>query len=376
MSEGAFSPDRFKEQVVPNQESGESIDRETRCLFLAAATYSNAGIEGIRESLIGQYGNGKVDTFNSIFSPDPENPERFNQIAQVIKDNVKGGLDIIAHSLGASELQRAIRKITSEDEAFFDKKENTEKIKIILFSPSGFNKGIIGRLRYLARTFRFNRAEGNWPISKSETLPRGIDALTAFPPEGITSEDLENSLRKAIPELSQYREGVERIPSGESKDNVSSLTEDQFREYRSYSNEMLGAINSKNYEKLRQLIASYGKIFMDSVNKICEGKLRSAKEGIAEASKVSVGGRIELLRTLINATGSSPMKELSKLQQKGVGVYFVFPEYDIFMKLDQAIAFFDGSDEASQHIKIQAGATHVFPALAPKQFTKSVRDIV
>lgn len=350
MSEGGSSVEGIEVVPIHPEPKGEILSnketaRKPHCLFLSGAMVTNAGIAGIKRGLEVEYGVGKVDAFNSILNlEDPQNLKRFDQMAEVIQNKAKEGLDIVAHSLGAAELRRAIKKVTEKDATFFDQKENTENLNIILISPSGFNKGIIGAFKYLERTIRFNRAEGSWPLlSKSDTLHRGIDALTAFPPDGIPSEALEQALREGMPELSQYREGVERIPLEEEHENKSFLSKEQQENVSIYSAKMRLAIESGNYKGLRHLISSYGKILMPEVNKIYEGEFESAKAQGLKATKATMGAYIGAIRTLINSFGSTPMKEIANLQKKGVSVYLGFPENDIFMKLDQAIAFFEGT---------------------------------
>lgn len=354
----------------------EVVGQKPHCLFIAGAWGTNAGIRGIKEGLERSYGVGKVEVFNSIFSTDPQNPNRFEQMADNIQKHVKEGLDIVTHSLGAAELRRSIKKITEKDPTFFDRKENTENLHIVLVSPGGFNKGIIASFRYLGRTLRFNRKEGGWPIfSKLETLHRGIDALTAFPPEGITSSDLACAMQEAMPELSQYREGVEKIPLEEEKNNIFHLSQDQKEKFTDYSQMMRTAIENKNYAGLRHLVASYGKILFPLLNEVYAGNFESVKVQGLEATKATMGAYIGSIRTLVNSFGSTPMKEIAKLQRKGVSVDFIIPEYDIFMRLDQAISFFEGPDEASQHVKIGVGRTHQFPALQAMRFGETIKNL-
>lgn len=361
------------ENILPNMgELGkEAVGQKRHCLFISAAWGTNAGLREIKDGLGKAYGHENVTVFNSVFSSDTQNTRRFEEIATVIQDNAKKGLDVVAHSLGAVELLRAINIVKKRDATFFDSAENTENLHITLVSPSGFNKGIIGAFKYLERTFRFNREQGSWPIfSKLETLHRGIDALTAFPPKDISSADLALALRNAMLELSQYREEVGAIPLEEERNNISYLSPNQKGQFDTYSEMMHIAIENKNYDELRHLIAKYGKIFFPQLNEIYAGNFKLAKDEVSDATKATMGAYIGAIRSLINSLGSTPMKEIAKLQQKGVVVDFVIPEYDIFMKLDQAIAFFDGSDEASKHVKIGVGITHQFPALQGMEFGK------
>lgn len=364
-------------------ELGPSVHRleteaspKPHCLFLSGGRGTYAGIRGIKEGLEQQYGVGNVDVFNSIFSNDPQNPKRFEQMADNIQEHAKEGLDIVAHSLGAAELRKAVRIIKKRDEAFFSRKENAENLHIVLVSPSGFNKGIIERFKYLGRTYRHFSQEADMPlIARSKTLLRGIHALTAFPPQGISASDLALALREAMPELSQYRDSFTSTPVVDTRESFEShLSDVQKEDIAIYSEIIRAAIENRNYSKLPSLIKIYGEKLRKPLAQTFAGNFESGDAQVLEATKATIGGYIGLLSTLIEAFGSKSMKELAKLRQKGIRVDFVFPEYDIFMRLDEAIAFFEGKDKALKHIKVAEGVAHAYPALQKKRFGETIRS--
>ena len=359
-------------------ESGkEIVGQKQHCLFISGGMGTYAGIRGIKEGLEQSYGVGKVEVFNSVFSKDPQNPNRFEQMADAIQKHAGEGLDIVAHSLGAAELRKAIEIVKKRDETFFDRKENAENLHIALVSPSGFSEGIKGPFRFLARTWRFAREQADFgKASKKDTLFRGIDAITAFPPQGISSSDLALALREAMPELSQYREGFTLAPVVDTKESFEShLSLAQKEDIAIYGEIIRAAIENRNYSKLPSLIKTYGEKLRKPLIDVYAGNFESGEAPIQEATRATMGGYIGLLSTLVEGFGSKPMKELASLRQKGIRVDFVFPEYDVFMRLDEAIAFFEGSGDANSHIKIAGGVAHAFPALQPKEFGKIVSSL-
>src|SRR3989344_9686067 len=107
--DGLPSPADLTIQIA---ESGKEINRKPYCLFISGGFGTNAGIHGINEGLRKQDGAKSGKGFNSVFNfEDPQNPNRFNEMADFIQAHAKDGLDIIAHSLGASELKKAIDQI-------------------------------------------------------------------------------------------------------------------------------------------------------------------------------------------------------------------------------------------------------------------------
>lgn len=358
--------------------SSQELGKGPYCLFISGGSGTSAGISGIKEGLERQYGAGKVDVFNSALDfEDPQNPKRFDQMADFVQSHSKEGLDIVAHSLGAVELKKTIDIVKKRDEAFFDKKENVENVNIVLISPSGFSEGIKGPFRFLGRILRYGYEQGGLGfMSKSDSSFRGIDALTAFPPKGIKSQDLAEALRKAMPELSQLDKGqsAEIIPLQREDNYLNKLSDKEKLQQELYSAMMSNAIANGNYDGLRYLVIGYGKMLRKPLEQVYKGNFESTGAPILEATKATIGGYIELLNILVDAFGSKPMKELAKLKDKGVNVNFVIPEYDIIVPLDEAVAFFDGPDEASKHIKVAEGVAHAFPALHKFEFGEMIKN--
>lgn len=367
----SFPPDIGKSQI----ESGkEIVGQKPHCLFISGGQGTYRGIHGIKEGLEKQYGVGRVKTFNSAFNfQDPQNPNRFNEMADFIQEHAKEGLDIVAHSLGAAELKKAIERIKKREENFLDNKENTENLHIILISPSGFLKGIAGLFRFLERTRRF----------RSNTLLRGVDALTLFPPVGISSENLTLALRKAIPELSQYQENQEdfSLATVTSQENFTSYLPDVRKEsIANYSEAIRSAIENRNYSGLRSLVKAYGKKLRKPLAEVFAGKFESEETPIMETTRVTmgscIGGYLGLLDVLVKGFGSKTMEEIADLELKGVKLDLIIAEYDVFMRLKDAIVFFNGSSiDASRNVHMVQGVAHAFPALRPMGFGKIVSSL-
>jgi hypothetical protein len=361
-------------------ELGPSVEKKVsvkpHCLFISGATDTDDGIRGIKNKLEEQYGVGRVEAFSSILNfKDPRNPERFEQMANVIQSYSKEGLDIIAHSLGAVELKKAIDVIKKRDQTFFDKKENIENLHIVLISPSGFSKGILGPLVYLGRIMRYAHSQVDLESIKLNSPHRGMDALAAFPPEGISSGDLAIALREAMPELSQLKDDrfAETIPLQREPNYLDKLSSFEKEQVKLYGNMINAAIIDGNYDALRHLVIRYGKLLKKPLNQVSQGYFESTENHIAGEVWAIIGGCLGLLAST-EALGSNPMKEFAKLQTKGASVNFIVPEYDIIVPLDEAIEFFDSPKEASTHILVAEGVTHRFPILQKSNSGRMVKE--
>lgn len=362
---------------MPSQEISEEISSGQYCLFISGGMGTNAGVKGIKEGLERQYGSGNVEVFNSILSSDPQNPKRFEQMADFIQAHSKEGLDIVVHSLGAAELRKALKIVEDRNANFFNDRNNSDNLSILLIAPSGFNKGIKGQFNFLGRSWLFLHEQADIPIiSKKNSIFRGIDALTAFPPVGISSKDLAVALRKAMPDLSQLKNdsSIKKIQLEEERDYSDKLTIEQQQDMAIYSDMMCLAIDNEKYEGLRSLVLKYGEKLSKPLAQVYAGNFEPEKDQVAEATKATIGGYIGMINILIDGFGSAPMKEIAKLQEKGISVNFIVPEYDFMMPLDEAIKFFNTPDEAAKHIKIAEGLPHSFPGLHKINFGEMVKN--
>jgi hypothetical protein len=362
------------------QDAGEIVSPGPYCLFLSGATGTNVGIKGIKEGLEKQYGVGKVEAFNSILgnSKDPQNPERFKQIAGIIYNYSKFGLDVLAHSAGAAELVKAIDIINEEDNTFFDKKENVENLKIVLISPSGFtgNFSAIKFLRSGFGSFSDNKFLQRL-IESSSPLFKGVDALIAFPPEGIAPEDLAVALRNAMPELSQLNTDIpiKTVPLITEENFLNKLTDSEREQVKIYSDMMRIAIADQNYEGLRHLIIKYGENLKEPLQKVYDGSFEPESIDEVEAMNRTVGGYIGMIQALIDMLGSRPMRKISELQERGVIVCFLVLEFDLTLTVSEVFNFYNDSDEASVRVEVIEGASHGFPALQPNEFGEIVKEL-
>ncbi len=345
-----------------------------RCLFISGFGGSYAGIRGIEEELEKAYGGEKVKVFNSIYSSDPKNPQRFNQMAKFIMSHAAEGLDVVALSLGAAELRKAIRVIKKKKKDFFNDSKNFKNLHIILVSPSGFNKS---RREYLKRSLKYFSQEGELPvISKPNELLRGISALLAFPLIDVPVNEFTKSLRKAVPELSQYGEDAAEIPLEEEKGYVSYLDPIQQADVKKFSERFRVQMEKKDYALMRKLIAEYGEMLRQSLARVFAGEFENKKErevlkrSILESMWGSMRGQIRMFNMLINATGSTSLEEFSKLQEEGVLIDFIIPEYDVFMKINEAVRVV-----GRPRVKMAGGAIHSYFALRKEQTARMVRDI-
>jgi hypothetical protein len=379
-SEVNISKSALKVESVSQNLAKETIKKSSHCLYISGIAWS---VNGVKEGLEGEYGKGNADVFGSISSPDYQNPRRFEQMADIIQNYAKDGLDVFAFSLGAAELGRVIKVIKDRDKSFFENKENVDHLNIILGSPSGFNKGIIGGLRYLARAIKFNREEGSSPIiAKGDTLKRGMDAIAAFPPKGVSRADLDQAMHEAMPEISQDREGIEKITLEEGENYTPHLSEEHKKQVELYSGAINLAIENKNYDGLRHLVSAYGKLLKKPLDEMYSGKFDAAegRQEMKELGKLTmretVGGQIELLRIMNNALGSVPMQQLEELQRKGVNIKFIVPEFDTYVKVEQLIEFLGGSRETVLEKMKIVPATHQLPSVERPKIGKLIQKIL
>ena len=367
---------------VSSQE-GLPVEHKPHALFIAGGMGTYKGISDIKAGLKEAYGLENVTVFNSILSSDPQNPKRFKQMADVVMNNIDKGVHIIVHSLGASEARKMIKQIKRKDPEFFNNPYNIENLHITLVSPASI-KGVAGPFRFLAKTWRFAREQAETPISKKRTLLRGIDSLTAFPPQNIPDAELTQAMRDAFGKLSQYEEGViegeDVVLFNPEFTYFNKLDDKKKEDLETHDKKLKLAIDSKNYVNLRKLVAERGELLRQPLADVFAGKFKdtsgeSADDPILEATRATMGGYIDLFNTLVSAISNLPLKEMEELQRRGVRVNFVVPEYDIWKSTEEARRFFNSLEKAKGNVVVAERGAHAYLALQPKLFSKTVFDL-
>lgn len=366
MSEGLrFAP----HEPAQSKEVGE---RKPYALFIAGGMGTDAGCKGIDAGLKAAYGEDHVKTFNSELNfIDPQNRERFEQMADYVINNISSGVHVILHSLSVAEGRRMARRIKKKAPDFFKKKENTDNLHITIIAGAS-RKGLLGPFRFIGKTTQFAREQAETPIAKKNTLLRGVDALTAFPPANMTDEKVTRGMRAAMPELSQHRRGIEVVPFVSATTHMSKLTPEQQLVVENFDEQLQVAIEQRNHAWVRELVALRGEALRGPLAKVYEGESAKTDTVLSDAKKVTVGGYISLLRTITSSIFNRPMREMAKLQRKGVRTDFVVPEYDIWMPLDEAIEFFDTPEKGRENVVIAERGAHAYLALQPKLFGKTM----
>lgn len=80
------------------QQGKEQAEKRPHALFIAGGMGTAAGCRGIDEGLKAAYGPDRVKTFHSELNfIDPQNPKRFEQMADYVIDNIPNGVHVVAH---------------------------------------------------------------------------------------------------------------------------------------------------------------------------------------------------------------------------------------------------------------------------------------
>lgn len=155
---------------------------------------------------------------------------------------------------------------------------------------------------------------------------------------------------------------------------MSSLPPDKKNMAEIYGEMIRQAAVSGNYEGLRHLVTRYGSLLRQPLTQVFAGNFEPTNAPVAEAVRSTVGGYLGLLTTLVEAYSSKPMKELEKLKDKGVRIDLMIPEYDAFMRLSEALKFFDGTSNGADHVLLAEAVPHAYIALRKYNFAKTIKE--
>jgi hypothetical protein len=336
-------------------------------IFVSGGQGTYARIRGIYEGLKQAYGEKKVKVFNSILSKDPQDRTRWFKMKQEIQHNIHSGVHLVLHSLGSSEGRFPLKALRRE--GFFDKKENVDNMHITLVAPAS-PRGLLAPFRFLSRTIKLAREVGESPISKKYSLRRGIDSLTAFPPENMEDAALTQGVRNALDDLSQHRKNLDVIPFVAEQTYTDRLSVQQKAQVSEYDTLLKLAIHNNDHAAVRKFVAARGELLRKPLEQVDLGNYEASAKPIMEATKSTIGGYIALLRTITSAAFNFPLREMKILQRKGVKVDIIVPEYDMFKPADEAAL-----DVGHKNVHVAERSGHAYLPLQAKRFAKSVREL-
>lgn len=347
---------------MPTLEAGKRLveaekESQTHCLFLQGFGGFNVKPgthQSIEKSLSKVYGGKEnVIVFNSIISPDKPNPQRFLEIEKAIKEKVKDGpLDIVAHSLGAVELAHVLTQIEKKDPGYFDEQNVKDNLRIVLIGPGGFSKGLLSRVNYARNAFLLNTSKG-----------KAYDALTGLPPKGVDLDSLSMTVKisNKSPEIP--------VVVFQGKDNGEFLSEKEKLIAGKYDAKLSKAVEGKKRFRTRKILRKRGKDLDTPVQRIFGGRIE-----LREKESLRYGGKMGR-RILLKAGGVQPMKEYLQLDNLGIRVDILVPEYDFTVPLKKVLKFYEEDmGKASSHIKILEGVSHAGIALQPDFLAETIKN--
>lgn len=334
-------------------ELGE-IQSTRNVLFISGMLGHKAGIEPIRKSLQDAYGSeSSVRAFNSVISSDRPNPRRFEQMADVIRTQARSGLDIIVHSLGSTELWRAMKILRKKDPDFFNDPEVKRNLRFVLIGPSGFAPGIVDKIKYARNVIRMSTSSDG----------KIADNVTAFPPKGVSSDELSSVLRKISNLESGYavstKEGTRTNEEYLSEGEQAALDQAEIllREQIAKGNESGARKILKKREKATRRATT--KVFNASTS---ERSKRGKVKGFGKGTSV-----------LFRAIGKKPMRMYQELAGKGYNIDFFVPEFDFTVPLSFIERFFANREAAQTRTEIIRGSSHAGYALQPGEWTHVIK---
>ncbi len=330
-------------------------ERPRHCLILPGMMTNTAGLHaeyGMIEGFAKVYnGRENITAFNSSVSIDEPNPRRYQDMANVIKDHAASGIDIVAHSLGAEELRRAIRIIKKEEPEFFQREAVKENMRIVLDSPAGFNKGIKQRIHY-----------GRGMTQLDGPLGVSIDALDAFPMQGISADDLD----KILGPQSNTQEGISRSSADTAVSNDVYLSEEQESALSGHEAQIAAVVESEPEEALR--------LFLERGDSV-KDPLKQSFEGTPD--KIDDKGKLKIsalgVRTAIRAFGSKAFKDFVKLREEGISVEVKMPQFDLLIPIEILVKFYGDEDAAKEHVEMIEKSGHRGIGLQPERYARAIK---
>lgn len=360
-------------------------ENETFCLFLPGALATRKGVVGLKIALESFYGQENTTVVNSAFSFDLPDRQRFSKMAnRLIEERALGKrISLIAHSFGPVEMGRIFDEIMTREPAFFSP-ENIKDLDIVLIGPVGFFEGFSGAVSFLKRfgitiNSQLNLAPFNWIPSSL----RGIESTNLVSPEGIDKDNLISTLREVLPQLSQYREEFTQIEFSPMRDYRSQLSQDESLALDKIDNQITQTIKKQNWARFKKLLKQRGQLLSFHLGRAYSGQYFDEEEvpteeqiTLRQALKLygqSLLGMSSLLKDMFSG---KPLRLINSLKRKGARVIFFVPEFDVVVRSDEVISFFNLSkEEITSFVCLLAGYTHASFAFQPEVLKKTLEEI-
>lgn len=343
MTEHEFRPTETIEGTQPRH-----------CLVLTGMMTNDAGINaeyGLKQGFDKVYGAENVIVFNSAISVDTPNPNRYVEMAKIIQDRAREGLDIVAHSLGAEELRRAIKIVKKRQPDFFTQPDVQENLKIIIDSPSGFNKGLKQKIRY-----------GRGMTKLDAPVGVAVDALDAFPMPEVSAQALD----PVLADISNLREGFSSAIQ-EPISNEVYLSDENKVSMGNSAQAVASALETDDPEAALEAFVARGDALKEPLTRAFEGTPAKVEKGKLKLSALGI-------RTAFRAFGKKALKDFSALSKSGVKIYAKAPQFDFLVPVEMLAYLYENEDQARDHIEIVEKSGHRGFALQSERYARLIHD--
>ena len=276
--------------------------------------------------------------YNSEISSDPKNPHRYRQQATFVDRATRiGRAVILPHSAGIQSWGETQDLL--ENRGFFDSRENTQRLFLIAASPVGLFRNVKEKAAFVVNYTRLIMS----PTAK------GIDALTAFPPELVTDAELQSFLSK----WQQTNPTVETIAMPRQVNGRASLPlgSELARKLTENDIALENAVTSGNRRDVLRVIKQRGKIAKERIQQIFDGEDRP--DHTATQVKVPfntmVANALPILRRMFAGQAEADIRYLVEQGGEVVLVHFL---YDKVASLKASLRLRDDLAKEGKHIKV------------------------
>lgn len=362
-----------KEIDIPAEESS----KPNKYIFISGMFGTDKGIAPIDLALKDYFGQDNVLSYNSSVSSDQPDLHSEKKIADSIETFLSNGerLTVIAHSLGATELYRCLRHIEESESDFL--KQNVCNLNIVLLAPAGFFEGLSKSASFLKRVIEVARTQ---PTTAFKALPsqlQGIESTVLIPIQNMDDIEITDVLKSAFPKRSQYCADDPRLyPSNNLTDRKIDyrrlLTEEERENLDAIDSKLVCASNIGDWIIFKGLLKQRGRL-LSRVAKLTYEGCQSEKELKKINAFIPFAVAKLGIPLLIDAVIGKPYKYLLRLIQQGVAVDFVIPEYDVVVKIDEIIEFYQKADIPLSKLPIMRPHTHLSFAFQPEALIQALK---
>ncbi len=253
--------------------------------------------------------------------------------------------------------------------------EGLGNMEVVLVGPAG----ILGAMKTITRVFKLQGSQLGLPrVPENPTTVAGIESLFIIPPQTLEPDKLTERLSELFPDLTNRHDALATVEYKRDDRYWELLTDEEKIRVSELDYDIAQSLKQDDKKRLEELLKERAKLLNTAGSKAYDA-LDPQKQENWEPAKIAAISYFGLLRLFREFFLKGVKKDLTKLEDKGLKVSWIIPEYDMFVVLRDIQRMYKlPLDQLLQKVSVIGleRATHAGWATLPKQLADAISRII